>query len=50
LPLAVRVKNAGLQFLLDFHYSDSRADPGKQTKPAAWTNLTFTQLEQAMDV
>jgi len=48
LPLAVRVKNAGLQFLLDFHYSDSWADPGKQTKPAAWTNLTFTQLEQQM--
>ena len=50
LPLAVRVKNAGLQCLLDFHYSDSWADPGKQTKPAAWTNLTFTQLEQQMYV
>jgi len=48
VPLAVRVKNAGLQFLLDFHYSDSWADPGKQTKPAAWTNLTFAQLEQRM--
>ena len=35
VPLAVRVKNAGPQFLLDFHYSDSWADPGKQTKPAA---------------
>jgi arabinogalactan endo-1,4-beta-galactosidase len=48
LPLAVRVKNAGLQFMLDFHYSDSWADPGKQTKPAAWTNLTFAALEQRM--
>jgi arabinogalactan endo-1,4-beta-galactosidase len=46
LPLAVRAKQAGLQLLLDFHYSDSWADPGKQTKPAAWTNLTFAQLEQ----
>ena len=45
LPLAVRVKNAGLKLLLDFHYSDSWADPGKQTKPAAWTNLTFAQLK-----
>lgn len=45
LPLAVRVKNAGLKFLLDFHYSDSWADPGKQTKPAAWTNLNSAQLE-----
>jgi arabinogalactan endo-1,4-beta-galactosidase len=44
LPLAVRVKNAGLQFILDFHYSDTWADPGHQAKPAAWTNLTFTQL------
>jgi arabinogalactan endo-1,4-beta-galactosidase len=49
LPLAVRVKNAGLQFLLNFHYSDTWADPGKQTKPAAWTNLTtFAALEQQM--
>jgi arabinogalactan endo-1,4-beta-galactosidase len=45
LPLAVRVKNAGLKFLLDFHYSDTWADPGKQTKPAAWTNLTFAELK-----
>ncbi len=45
LPLAVRVKNAGLKFLLDFHYSDTWADPGKQTKPATWTNLNFTNLK-----
>ena len=25
-------------FLLDFHYSDYWADPGKQIKPAAWVN------------
>ena len=48
LPLAVRVKNAGLKFLLDFHYSDTWADPGHQSTPAAWTNLTFDQLEQQM--
>src|SRR5215813_12962603 len=46
IPLALRAKNAGLQFLLDFHYSDSWADPQKQNKPAAWTNLTFVQLQQ----
>ena len=44
LPLAVRARNAGLQFLLDFHYSDTWADPGHQAKPAAWTSLTFQQL------
>ncbi|HXI50247.1 MAG TPA: glycosyl hydrolase 53 family protein [Candidatus Saccharimonadales bacterium] len=46
LPLAVRAKAAGLRVFLDFHYSDTWADPGKQAKPIAWTNLTFTELEQ----
>ena len=48
LPLAARVKRAGLQLMLDFHYSDSWADPGKQNKPAAWTGLNFAGLEQRM--
>lgn len=48
VPLAARVKKAGLQLLLDFHYSDTWADPGHQATPAAWTNLTFPQLVQQM--
>ncbi len=48
VPLAVRVKNAGLQFCLDFHYSDTWADPGHQAIPDAWTNLDFIQLVQQM--
>ena len=48
VPLAVRVKNAGLLFSLDFHYSDTWADPGHQAMPAAWTNLDFAQLVQQM--
>lgn len=48
VPLAVRVKKAGLLFSLDFHYSDTWADPGKQFTPAAWTNLDFTQLVAEM--
>lgn len=48
VPLAVRVKSAGLQFMLDFHYSDTWADPSHQTTPAAWTNLTFPQLVAEM--
>jgi len=48
VPLAVRVKNAGLLFSLDFHYSDTWADPGHQAIPDAWTNLDFTQLVQQM--
>jgi arabinogalactan endo-1,4-beta-galactosidase len=33
-------KKLGYKFLLDFHYANSWADPGKQPMPAAWTNLT----------
>ncbi|MGN5181610.1 glycoside hydrolase family 53 protein [Aeromonas veronii] len=41
---AKRAKAAGFDLLIDFHYSDSWADPGKQTKPAAWQSYTFDQL------
>ena len=33
---AVRAKNAGMRIMINFHYSDSWADPAKQTKPATW--------------
>ena len=46
VPLAAQVKSAGLQFLLDFHYSDTWADPGQQAIPSAWSSLVFTQLVQ----
>ncbi len=45
---AVRAKNLGLRVLIDFHYSDSWADPGQQTKPAAWSALSFTNLKAAL--
>ncbi|MBN9692358.1 MAG: glycosyl hydrolase 53 family protein [Verrucomicrobia bacterium] len=48
VPLAVRVKQAGFKLLLNFHYSDTWADPGKQTKPAAWNELSFADLEREM--
>jgi arabinogalactan endo-1,4-beta-galactosidase len=35
-----RIKDAGLGFLLDFHYSDNWADPGKQCVPVAWQTAT----------
>ncbi len=41
---AIRAKNMGMRILIDFHYSDSWADPGKQTKPAAWARLQFHGL------
>ena len=46
--MARRAKQSGMQLLVDFHYSDSWADPGKQSKPAAWADLDFEQLKQAL--
>ena len=46
LKLALRAKKAGLKFLLDFHYSDNWADPGKQTCPYSWRNLNLMELEK----
>lgn len=44
LPLAVRAKQAGHRVLLNFHFSDSWADPGKQRVPSAWAQLSFPAL------
>lgn len=38
------IKAAGMGFLLDFHYSDYWADPGKQIKPSAWVNDDLDQM------
>lgn len=46
--MAKRVKAAGMKLLLDFHYSDTWADPGKQFKPSAWEGLNFAQLKTAI--
>jgi len=48
LQMATRIKAAGMKLLIDFHYSDSWADPGKQVKPAAWNGLSFTALRDAL--
>ena len=40
LAMAKRAKAAGLKFLLDFHYSDTWADPGSQHRPADWDDIT----------
>ena len=46
--MGVRIKDLGLNFLLDFHYSDTWADPGSQTKPAAWQGIAFDALVDSM--
>ncbi len=48
LDMAKRVKAAGMKLLLDFHYSDYWADPGKQYKPKAWEGLGFEDLKKAL--
>jgi len=45
--MARRVKAAGMRLLLDFHYSDTWADPQRQTKPAVWRGLSFDALKKA---
>jgi arabinogalactan endo-1,4-beta-galactosidase len=44
LQYARTVKAKGLKLLIDFHYSDTWADPGTQTKPAAWASHGIGQL------
>jgi len=42
--MAQEAKAAGHDLMLDLHYSDSWADPGQQTKPAAWVGIPFSAL------
>jgi len=46
--MAKRIKNAGLDVHLDFHYSDYWADPGKQNKPHLWVPLDSSALLAAV--
>jgi len=45
---ALRAKNLGLKIMLDIHYSDTWADPGHQTKPAAWAAQDFATLKTSV--
>ena len=46
IPICKDIVDAGLPLMLDFHYSDTWADPSKQWTPAAWTNLSDDELYQ----
>ncbi|CAF1479371.1 unnamed protein product [Didymodactylos carnosus] len=48
LSLARRAKENNLRILLDFHYSDTWADPGHQEKPSKWIELDFNQLKRRL--
>ena len=48
LVKAKRAQAQGLAIMIDFHYSDFFADPGRQDKPAAWTSLSMADLKKAV--
>ena len=48
VEMAKRAQQWGMKVMLNFHYSDSWADPGKQNKPNAWADLDFISLKQAL--
>ena len=48
IALAKDAKAKGFKFLLDFHYSDTWADPGKQFIPKAWSGMSHNQLVSAV--
>ena len=45
---AKRAKEAGMEVMIDFHYSDFFADPDRQTKPAAWEGKSQAELKTAV--
>lgn len=46
--LGKRIKDKGMKFMLDFHYSDTWADPAKQWTPAEWASLDDNALAQKL--
>ena len=48
LVKAKRAAALGMSIMIDFHYSDTWADPGKQFTPAAWASMNVTQMATAL--
>ncbi|QMU27750.1 glycoside hydrolase family 53 protein [Adhaeribacter radiodurans] len=46
VAMAVRAQKWGMRVMINFHYSDTWADPGHQIKPAAWEGHDFPHLLQ----
>ena len=42
--LGKRIKDAGMAFMLDFHYSDTWTDPGKHSTPSSWSTMTAAEI------
>lgn len=48
LKMALRSKELGMPVMIDFHYSDWWADPGKQNPPAAWKDMSYEEMKKAV--
>ncbi|MCC8168151.1 MAG: glycosyl hydrolase 53 family protein [Clostridiales bacterium] len=48
IAIGKKVTAAGMGVLMNFHYSDFWADPGKQFKPKAWENYSSDELKEAI--
>jgi arabinogalactan endo-1,4-beta-galactosidase len=48
IAMAQQAKRMGFKFLLNYHYSDGWADPGKQFLPKAWERQSHTQLVESV--
>lgn len=48
LEMAKRAKYYGMAVMIDFHYSDWWADPGKQHIPAAWQYMSYDEMKNAL--
>lgn len=46
LEQALRAKALGMEVMIDFHYSDSWADPGKQPIPKAWLGHSYDEMRE----
>ena len=48
IAIGKRATAQGMKLLVDFHYSDFWADPGKQMVPKAWAGLDYEQKKEAL--
>jgi len=48
LAQQIKADDPSAKFELDLHYSDTWADPGDQTVPAAWTGENLSQLQTSV--
>ncbi len=48
VEIGKRATKYGMKLLVDFHYSDFWADPGKQMVPLAWKNMKIEEKTEAV--